>query len=34
MKAAVLGVMAFSRASASPKGMMVKPGVKGPKSLR
>ncbi len=33
-KAAVFGVMAFSRASASPKGMIGKPGVNGPKSLR
>src|SRR5512142_323841 len=32
--AAVFGVMAFSRASASPKGLIGKPGVKGPKSCR
>ncbi len=34
MKAAVFGVMAFSRASASPNGTMAKPGVNGPKSFR
>lgn len=33
-KATVFGVIAASSASASPKGMTTKPGVKGPKSSR
>jgi len=34
MKATVFGVIALSRAFASPKGMILKPGEKGPNPSR